>query len=91
MCCWLIVAWAFAPRLALFLMAIFNNWITRAFGNVWMPLLGFFILPWTTLVYVLVAPGGLGFLDIVFLVVAVLADLSAWGGGATQRAKRSHG
>ncbi len=89
MCCWLVLAWAFAPRVVLVLMAILNDRISAAFGNIWLPLLGFFLMPWTTLVYTLTAPGGLGFVDIVLLVIAVLADLGAWGGGASERAKRS--
>lgn len=85
MCCWVIIAFAFAPRVALVLMWLFNDWITRAFGNIWLPLLGFFLMPWTTLTYTLVAPGGISILDGVLLVLAVLADLGAYGGGQWSR------
>jgi len=84
-CCWLLVAFAFAPRVALVLMWLFNDRITAAFGSIWLPLIGFFLLPWTTLVYVFVAPGGISVLDIVLLVIAVVADLGAYGGGYRQR------
>lgn len=88
MCCWLIMAWAFAPRFVLVLMALLNDRISQAFGGIIVPLIGFFILPWTTLMYTLVAPGGLGVIDIVILVIAVAADIGAWGGGARERARR---
>jgi len=85
MCCWILIAFAFAPRAALFLMAILNDRISAAFGGVLLPLVGFFLMPWTTLVYTLVSPGGLTFIDAVFLVIAVGADLGIWGGGARKR------
>lgn len=88
MCCWLVVAWAFAPRVALVLMWLLTDRISAAFGGILVPLVGFFLLPWTTLVFTLVAPGGLGVLDLVFLVLAVAADLSAYGGGYRYRSGR---
>ena len=89
MCCWILIAFAFAPRFALFLMWLLNDRISMAFGGVLVPLIGFFLMPWTTLVYTLVAPYGLGVLDIFVLVLAVIADLGAWGGGAKSRKSHS--
>lgn len=88
MCCWLLIGWAFAPRVALVLMWLSSDRISNAFGGILLPLVGFFLLPWTTLVFTLVAPGGLGVFDLVFLVVAVVADLSAYGGGYRYRSRR---
>lgn len=85
MCCWLLIAFAFAPRIALFLMWLLSDRISGAFGGVLIPLIGFFILPWTTLMFVLTAPGGFGILDVVVLVIALTADLGAWGGGYRNR------
>jgi len=85
MCCWLLIGWAFAPRAALVLMWLLTDWISKAFGNIWLPLIGFFVLPWTTLVYTLVSPGGLGLIDIGLLAVAVVADLGSYGGGYRYR------
>jgi hypothetical protein len=67
----ILVWWLFDPvrwQLA------FNNWL-------W-PLLGFFFLPWTTLMYVGIAPGGVVGFDWIWLGIAFLADLSSYGGGA---------
>jgi hypothetical protein len=50
MCCWILIAFAFAPRLALILMAILNDRISAAFNGVLLPLVGFFLMPWSTLI-----------------------------------------
>ena len=56
--CFVLLLGAVAPRFALSLMALFNNEITRAFNGSWIvPLIGWFLLPYTTLVFVL-SPGG---------------------------------
>ncbi len=86
--CFVLMLGAFAPRLALFLMAIFNDEITKAFDGSWViPLIGWFLLPYTTLTYVLLSwwQGGVtGFLWF-FVVLAFLADLASYGGGYQRR------
>jgi hypothetical protein len=77
-----------APRLALFLMWIFTNWIGRAFDSFLIPLLGFLFLPLTTVIYVLVFPGGLSTFDWLLLIVGFLIDLGSYGGGAYGRRRR---
>jgi hypothetical protein len=81
MCCWLVIAFAFAPRAALVLMALFTDRISAAFGGIFVPLVGFFLLPWATLVFTLLAPGGISTVDLVLIIVALAADLGAYGGG----------
>jgi hypothetical protein len=61
---------------------------SAVFGTLLLPILGFLILPWTTLTYMLVAPGGVVGLDYLFLALAVLVDLSTYGGGRTYRRRR---
>jgi hypothetical protein len=85
MCCWILIAFSFAPRVALFFMWLLTDRISRAFGGALLPLIGFFLLPWTTLTYTLVSQNGLNIIEIVFLVIAVSADLGIWGGGAKKR------
>lgn len=85
MCCWLILAFAFAPRVALVLMWLLNDRISQAFGGVLVPLIGFFIMPWTTLMFVLLSPGGFSTLDVIILVIAAIADIGSWGGGYRYR------
>ena len=41
-----------SPRLALFVIWVFSDVLSRAFESWVVPLIGFFLLPWTTLAYV---------------------------------------
>jgi hypothetical protein len=42
-----------SPRLALFVIWLFSDLLSRTFDSWIVPLLGFFLLPWTTLAYAL--------------------------------------
>ena len=42
-----------SPRLALFALWLFGDLLSRAFDSWLVPLIGFFLLPWTTLAYAL--------------------------------------
>jgi hypothetical protein len=88
MCCWIVVAFAFAPRAALVLMWLFTDQISASFGGRVLPLIGFFLMPWTTLTYTLTAPHGLNAFEIVLLIVAAGVDLGIWGGGARRRSSQ---
>jgi hypothetical protein len=86
--CFVLLLGAFAPRLALFLMAIFNDEITKAFDGSWViPLIGWFLLPYTTLTYVLVSwwQGGVDGFMWFFVVLAFFADLGSYLGGYNRR------
>lgn len=83
--CLIVLVALFAPRVALVLMWLFTNYIGRAFDGFLLPLLGFIFLPWTTIVYAFVAPGGLTLLNVVFLIIAVAVDLGSLGGGYRSR------
>lgn len=63
-----------------------------AFNSFWVALLGFIFLPWTTLMYVLVAPTGdvVGF-DWVWLAIAVVLDIAMYTGGAYGNRNRGAG
>jgi hypothetical protein len=52
-----------------------------AFDTFIWPLLGFLFLPWTTLLYVLVFPGGIDGFDWVWLGMGVLLDVFSYAGG----------
>ena len=49
-CLWVIIA-LLAPRLFLLLIWLLTNWPSRAFDTVLWPLLGTFLMPYTTLTY----------------------------------------
>ena len=75
----IVVWWLFEPaRWNL----VFDGWI-------W-PVLGFLLAPWTTLMYVMVYPGGVNGLDYLWLGLAILADLASLvGGGGVYGRRRS--
>ena len=49
--CFLALLALISPRLVLFILAIFSDTLSRAYDSWIVPLLGFFLLPWTTLAY----------------------------------------
>jgi hypothetical protein len=80
-----------SPRLVLFLLWVFGDLLSRAFSSWVIPLLGFFFLPWTTLVYAAFwdwAPGHHLSWRWVFVGLAFLIDLGAYGGGRRAQSAR---
>jgi hypothetical protein len=77
-----------SPRLALVAIWLFSNILSRAFDSVLLPLVGFFLLPWTTLAYAVMWDVGThdvtGF-EWFVVVLAFLADVGAYGGTARGR------
>jgi hypothetical protein len=51
MACLVVLLTFISPRLALFAIFLFSDLLSRAFDSWFVPLLGFFLLPWTTLAY----------------------------------------
>jgi hypothetical protein len=56
------------------------RWQATFSSFIW-PLLGFLFVPWTTLMYVLVAPGGVIGFDWLWLGLALLGDIGMYAGG----------
>ncbi|HSK55883.1 MAG TPA: hypothetical protein VK908_11550 [Jiangellales bacterium] len=87
--CFVLLLGAFAPRLALVLMALFNDEITRAFDGSWViPFVGWLFLPYTTLAYVLLSwwTGSVGGFEWFLVAFAFVLDLGSYGGGWRRRA-----
>jgi hypothetical protein len=84
--CLVIFALIFSPRIVMIVWWLLDTarW-AATFDGPLLPILGFVLAPWTTLMYVLVAPGGLTGLDWLWMAVAVVVDLGAIGGGASRR------
>ena len=78
-----------SPRLGLFLLWIFSDILSRAYDSWVIPVLGFFLLPWTTLSYAAFWDWGAGRevtgIEWFFIVLAFLLDLGAYGGGYRSR------
>ena len=77
--CLLALVAAISPRLALFLLWVFTDRLTIAFRSGWEGLIGFLLLPYTTLFYALVyAPGkGVDAFGWIIVALGVLLDLGA--------------
>ncbi|HLJ93138.1 MAG TPA: hypothetical protein VKU02_08100 [Gemmataceae bacterium] len=76
------------PRLALFLVWIFSDYLNTAYQTVLWPLLGFFFMPLTTLAYAWAwhqGNGSVAGFGLVVVVIAVLIDLGLLGTGESSR------
>jgi hypothetical protein len=78
------------PRTIMVLLWIFSDYLSTAFGTWVWPLLGFFILPTTTLGYAVAQNryGGVEGIGLVLVILGVLVDLGAIGGGGRGIGKR---
>lgn len=75
--CLLAIISLFMPRLIIFGIYLFTDWISLAYETAIWPFLGFLFMPFTTLAYMAaMLHGGLEGWWIVILIVAVLADMS---------------
>jgi hypothetical protein len=86
--CLAVILAAISPRLALFVMWLFSGILGRAFDSWLLALLGFFLLPWTTLAYAVVWDTGSNAVTGVewfFVVLAFLVDVGSYGGTARGR------
>ena len=83
MFCFITSLFLFGPRAAIVIWWILQpaRWDLAFSGWLW-PVIGFLVAPWTTMMYVLVSPGGVTGIDWLWIVLAVLADIAVWTGGA---------
>jgi len=84
--CLLLLGIAF-PRLVLVLLFFLTNFLDRAYHGLLIPLLGFFFLPLTTLVYAWIVNSGAGpqGIYLVAIVICVVVDLGLVGHTARSR------
>ncbi len=71
------------PRLVIVVLALFTDYIGRAFDTLLWPLLGFFLMPTTTLAYAWSQNtyGAIEELGLVAVIIGVVLDLGLHGGG----------
>jgi hypothetical protein len=82
MCCVFALLVIAGPRAAILVWWLLDQvrW-NLAFDTFLWPFLGFLLLPWTTLMYVLVFPGGVDGFDWVWLGLGLLLDVVSYAGG----------
>ena len=86
MCCVLSLLVFIGPRIAAIAWYITDTvrW-NAAFGSIIWPILGVLLVPWTTLAYVWMSPGGVSGLEWVIVGLGLLLDFAAFVGGAYSR------
>ena len=92
MCCLFTVLILLGPRVAngIWWIADTARW-NDAFGSIIWPILGIIFVPWTTLMYVLVLPGGISGFEVLLLMVAIVVDVLSHAGGGYGNRKRFTG
>jgi hypothetical protein len=89
--CLLALGGLLIPRFVLVVLWLFTDYLNRAFESGWWGLIGFLVLPTTTIAYAVAensfsTPGdGLEAFGIVLIVFGVLIDLGLLGSGARGR------
>jgi hypothetical protein len=83
--CFVVLLGAAVPRLTLVALWLFSEW-TSVLAPWWLALLGFLFLPYTTLAYVAIHRysgdvSTASMAHLVIMLVALLTDVGAWGGG----------
>lgn len=89
MCCVLILLAFFTPRIVLFILWLFTDYLSRAYDGFVLPFLGFLFLPATTLAYAIAQNelGGMNGLGIVVVLIGLAVDIGLLGGGARERGR----
>ena len=79
--------------LVLILLWIFSNVLSHAYDSWAIPLIGFFVLPWTTLTYAAFWDWGAGHhvvgVEWFFVILAFLVDLSSYASGRRVQSARA--
>jgi len=86
--CLVILFALISPRLALFVLWLFSDLLSRAFDSWFVPLLGFFLLPWTTLAYAAMwgsGPNGVSGFEWFIVILAFVFDLGSYAQGSRGR------
>jgi len=92
MCCFFTALLLFGPRLAILVWWISSPvYITNLFQTWIWPFLGLIFLPWTTLMYMVVAPGSIIGFDWILLGLGVFADMATYFGGYRERERVPYG
>ena len=88
MCCLLVLLAFFTPRIVLFLLWVFTNYLSRAYDGWILPTLGFFFLPATTIGYAIAQNEFVGSTArIVAVLIGLAVDVGRLAGARSDRAR----
>lgn len=88
MACLVVLLAFISPRLALFAIFLFSDLLSEAFDSWFLPLLGFFLLPWTTLAYAVmwtVNSNRVNGFEWFIVILAFVVDLGSYAGRGRAR------
>lgn len=91
--CFIVLIALFMPRLAIFLIWIFTDWLGRSYESWFWPFLGFLVMPYTTLGYMAGMLNNNGHISggwLFLVVICALTDVGAWGGAKKSRPKSNN-
>jgi hypothetical protein len=90
--CFVVLFALISPRLALFVIWLFSDLLSRAYDEWVIPLLGFFLLPWTTLAFAVMwsFDDGVAGFDWFVVVLAFLVDVGVFRGGERHRRREAY-
>jgi len=92
MCCFLTALLFAGPRLAILVWYIIRPvYVNAAFDSFIWGFLGWLLLPWSTLMYIAIYPGGIIGFDWILLGLGVFADIAGYIGGYRERARVPYG
>ena len=88
--CIILLLTMISPRLVVFLVWVFNRtrWDLVFDNGIFLPLLGFLFLPFTTLIYIFAVnplTGQISAFGWIWLILALIVDLSSYGGNAYRK------
>lgn len=92
MCCFFTALLLFGPRLAIIVWWLYSPVFINNLFQTWIwPLLGWIFLPWSTLMYMVVAPGSIIGFDWILLGLGVFADMATYFGSYRERERVPYG
>ncbi|KPK53915.1 MAG: hypothetical protein PVH03_01060 [Chloroflexota bacterium] len=82
MCCFITALLFVGPRLGILVWYLLNPiYVNAAFDNFFWGFLGWLFLPWSTLMYIAIYPGGILGFDWILLGLGVFLDMFTYFGG----------
>jgi len=90
--CFVVLFALISPRLAIFVLFLFTDLLSRAYDSWILPFLGFFLLPWTTLAYAVmwgVGSDKVSGFEWFVVVLAFVVDLGSYMRGERGWSRRS--
>ena len=93
MCCFFTALLLAGPRLAVLVWWIIRPlYVTVAFGDSWIwAILALIFLPWTTLMYLVIFPGGIVGFDWILLGLGIFADMAGYFGSYRNKERVPYG